>query len=139
MFFGEYSHNLDSKKRMNLPSKLREELGERVVMTKNVDKCISLYPFDRWIAYTQRLETLPETETRMVKRFLFSAAVDTTIDASGRILISPILCDYAGIEKSVKVIGVGDHIEIWDEKRWNEEISSENTSEITDLLIKLGF
>ena len=139
MFLGEYSHNLDTKKRISLPSKLRDELGERVVMTKNVDKCISLYPYDRWVAYTQRLEALPETETRMVKRFLFSAAVDTTVDGSGRILVSPILCEYAGINKSVKVIGVGDHIEIWDEERWNGELTSENTSEITDLLIKLGF
>ena len=139
MFFGEYSHNLDSKNRMSLPSKLRDELGERVVMTKNVDKCISLYPYERWIAYTQRLETLPVTETRMVKRFLFSAAVDTTVDASGRILISPILCAYAGIDKSVKVIGVGDHIEIWNESSWENELSSENTADITNLLIKLGF
>jgi DNA-binding transcriptional regulator/RsmH inhibitor MraZ len=49
------------------------------------------------------------------------------------------LCTYAGIDKSVKVIGVGDHIEIWDESSWNNVLSSENTAEITDLLIKLGF
>lgn len=139
MFCGEYSHNLDSKKRMSLPSRLREELGENVVMTKNVDKCVSLYPVDRWNAFTAKLETLPETETRMVKRFLFSAAFETTVDAQGRILISPGLCEYAGLEKSVKVIGVGDHVEIWDEARWNNESSSENTADITALLIKLGF
>lgn len=139
MFCGEYSHNLDSKKRMSLPSRLREELGENVVMTKNVDKCVSLYPIDRWNAFTAKLETLPETETRMVKRFLFSAAFETSVDGQGRILISPGLCQYAGLEKAVKVIGVGDHVEIWDEARWNEESSSENTADITELLIKLGF
>lgn len=139
MFCGEYSHNLDSKNRISLPSKLREELGDKVVMTKNVDKCISLYPYDRWLAFTAKLDTLPETETRMVKRFLYSAAVESTVDSSGRVLISPILSSYAGIDKSVKVIGVGDHIEIWSENSWAEQISAENTVDITNLLIKLGF
>ncbi len=139
MFFGEYSHNLDSKKRVSLPSKLRDELGDTVVMTKNVDKCISLYSLERWNDFTSKLETLPQTETRMIKRFLFSAAVDVTVDAQGRILISPNLCEYASLSRSVKIIGVGDHVEIWDETKWAEERSAENTADITELLIKLGF
>ena len=139
MFCGEYSHNLDSKKRMILPAKLREELGENVVMTKNVDRCVSLYLAERWNAFTAKLDTLPDIETRQVKRFLYSAAFETTVDGQGRILVAPNLCTYAGLDKSVKVIGVGDHIEIWDEARWTEENSSENTADITSLLIRLGF
>ena len=139
MFCGEYSHNLDSKKRMILPAKLREELGEKVVMTKNVDRCVSLYPAERWNAFTAKLDTLPDIETRQVKRFLYSAAFETTVDGQGRILVAPNLCTYAGLDKSVKVIGVGDHIEICDEARWTEENSSENTADITSLLIRLGF
>ncbi len=139
MFCGEYSHNLDTKKRVSLPSRLREELGETVVMTKNVDKCISLYPMDRWEDFTAKLETLPQTETRMIKRFLFSAAFETNVDGQGRVLISPTLCEYAGLTRAVKIIGVGDHIEIWDEESWISESSSENTADITNLLIKLGF
>lgn len=139
MFCGEYSHNLDSKKRMILPAKLREELGENVVMTKSVDRCVSLYPVERWNAFTAKLDTLPDIETRQVKRFLYAAAFETAVDGQGRILVAPNLCDYAGLNKSVKVIGVGDHIEIWDEERWAEENSSENTADITNLLIKLGF
>lgn len=139
MFCGEYSHNLDSKKRVSLPSRLREELGEKVVMTKNVDKCISLYPIDRWDDFTAKLDTLPQTETRMVKRFLYSAAFETNVDGQGRVLISPTLCEYAGLTRAVKIIGVGDHIEIWDDENWVSESNSENTADITDLLIKLGF
>ena len=139
MFCGEYSHNLDAKKRVSLPSRLREELGETVVMTKNVDKCISLYSMSRWEDFTAKLETLPQTETRMIKRFLFSAAFETNVDGQGRVLISPTLCEYAGLSRAVKIIGVGDHIEIWDEESWANESSSENTADITDLLIKLGF
>ena len=139
MFCGEYSHSLDSKKRMILPAKLRDELGENVVMTKNVDRCVSLYPAERWSAFTAKLDTLPDIETRQVKRFLYAAAFETTVDGQGRILVAPNLCTYAGLDKNVKVIGVGDHIEIWDEARWAEENSSENTADITSLLIRLGF
>ncbi|MBE6621346.1 MAG: division/cell wall cluster transcriptional repressor MraZ [Ruminococcaceae bacterium] len=139
MFCGEYSHNLDSKKRISLPARLRDELGENVVMTKNVDRCISLYPAERWQTFTAKLDSLPDIETRQVKRFLYSAAFETNVDGQGRLLVSPTLCAYAELDRAVKVIGVGDHIEIWDEARWNEENSSENTADITALLIKLGF
>ena len=139
MFCGEYSHNLDAKKRIILPSKLREQLGENVVMTKSVDPCVALYPIERWNTFTARLDSLPDIETRQVKRFLYSAAFETSVDAQGRILIAPNLCDYASLCKSVKVIGVGDHIEIWDEKLWSNENSSENTADMANILIKLGF
>ncbi len=139
MFCGEYSHNLDAKKRISLPAKLRDELGESVVMTKNVDSCVSLYPLSRWQSFTAKLDSLPDIETRQVKRFLYAAAFETTVDGQGRVLIAPNLCDYAGLDKNVKVIGVGDHIELWDENRWAAENSSENTADITELLIKLGF
>lgn len=139
MFYGEYSHNLDSKNRLSLPSKLREALGEKVVMAKTVDKCISLYPSQKWDEYSAKLETLPATESRIIRRFLFSSAVEGSVDGSGRVLVPDTLCKYAEIEKSVKIIGVGDHIELWDENTWADEISSENIPDITNLLIKLGF
>lgn len=139
MFCGEYSHNLDAKKRIILPSKLREQLGDGVVMTKSVDRCVALYPVERWNAFTAKLDSLPDIETRQVKRFLYSAAFETSVDGQGRILIAPNLCDYASLTKSVKVIGVGDHIEIWDDALWAEENSSENTADIANVLIKLGF
>ena len=142
MFCGEYSHNLDAKKRVSLPSRLREELGETVVMTKNVDKCISLYSMSRWEDFTAKLETLPQTETRMIKRFLFSAAFETNVDGQGRVLISPTLCEYASLTRAVKIIGVGDHIEIWDEESWLEVIEKTvpaKTIEINKEAFKKGY
>ncbi|MDD6800905.1 MAG: division/cell wall cluster transcriptional repressor MraZ [Firmicutes bacterium] len=139
MFCGEYSHAVDSKNRIILPSKLREQLGEQVVLTKSVDKCLSLYPSDAWTIFTEKLDTLPATETRKVKRFLYAAAFETQIDGQGRILLPPNLCEYAGISKNVRVAGVGDHVEIWDEALWNAELGDENASEIADTLLKLGF
>lgn len=139
MFFGEYCHNLDNKKRILLPSKLRSELGENVVMTKSVDRCIALYPISSWNSFTSKIDSLPDIETRQVKRFLFSAAFETSVDSQGRVLIAPNLCEYASLGKSAKVVGVGDHIEIWNEEFWEKENNSENTAEIASVLIKLGF
>ncbi len=139
MISGEYSHTLDAKKRMILPAKLREKLGGCVIMTKSVDRCISLYPMQSWQTFTEKLESLPDMETRAAKRFLYSAAFETTIDSHGRIQLASNLCEYARLDKNVKVIGVGDHIEIWDEKAWDAEINSENGDEIANTLIRLGF
>ncbi len=139
MFYGQYSHNLDAKKRMSLPSKFREELGQSVVITRNVDKCLSLYSRERWDEFASKVETLPQTEARIIRRFLFSSADELTVDGQGRVLINDELCKYASLTRAVKIIGVGDHLEIWDGDKWAAETSEENTAELTDLLIKLGF
>jgi len=139
MISGEYSHTLDAKNRVTLPSKLREQLGGAVVMTKSVDKCILLYPIDSWTEYTDRLEKLPETETRRVKRYIYSSAFETSVDVHGRVLIAQNLCDYAELKKNITIIGMGNHVEIWDEDEWKREMNAENADEIASLLIKLGF
>lgn len=139
MFCGEYIHTLDSKNRMTLPSRLRELLGDHVVLTRSVDPCLSLYPFPVWNEYASRLDALPQTETRQIRRFLFSSAQELDVDGQGRLLIPAPLCEYAGLSKHVRIIGVGEHAEIWDEERWLAEQSEENTAALADTLIKLGF
>lgn len=88
MFCGEYSHNLDAKKRIILPSKLREQLGDGVVMTKSVDRCVALYPVERWNAFTAKLDSLPDIETRQDKEISLLRRVETSVDGQGRILIA---------------------------------------------------
>lgn len=139
MFCGEYSHNLDTKNRIMLPAKLRDDLGSKVVLAKSVDRCISLFTEERWTEFTEKLEKLPDIETRKVKRFLFSTAFETEIDSQGRILVPPGLCAYAGLQKSVVVIGVGDHIELWDSESWSSESSGEDAAEVAAILARLGF
>lgn len=138
MFCGEFSHTLDAKKRLVLPAKLREQLGANVVMTKSVDKCISLYTAESWRSYCEKLDLLPLTKTRQVKRFLYASAFETSVDSQSRILISPNLCEYASLDKNVAVIGVGDHVEIWDAQLWANERTSENADDIAATLAELG-
>ena len=138
MLSGEYSHTLDAKNRLILPAKLREELGSDIVLTKSVDSCVSLYTKESWRAFTEKLDVLPDTETRHVKRFLYSAAFETTIDAQGRLLIPPHLCQYAGLTKNVKVIGVGNRVEIWNADTWEQTISSVDLNQVIATMEKLG-
>lgn len=139
MFLGEYSHTLDTKNRITLPSKLRDEMGVVAVLAKSIDKCVSVYSTSAWNSYTEKLDTLPGTETRVLKRFIYSSAFEAEFDSQGRILIPANLCAYAGLEKNVKIIGAGDHVELWSESVWDETQSETDTAAMEAMMIKLGF
>jgi len=139
MISGEYKHNIDTKNRLILPVKLREALGDNVIMTKSVDRCIALYPSDSWAVFTDKINALPEMQSRKIKRYIYSSAVEAEPDSQGRILLPLNLRVFAGIDKNVTVVGVGDHAEIWDDELWNEEVNSGEGDDIAGQLINLGF
>jgi len=139
VFLGEYSHTLDSKNRLTLPSRMREEMGDRAILVKSIDKCVSVYNTSAWSTYTAKLASLPAPEARVLKRFIYSSAYEAELDSQGRILIPASLCQYAGLQKNIKIIGAGDHIELWDETLWEESIRSADTAAMEALMIKLGF
>lgn len=139
MFLGEYSHNLDLKNRITLPSKLRDEMGGCAVLTKSIDKCISVYNTAAWSAYTAKLDALPGTEARALKRFIYSSAFEAEFDSQGRILIPANLCEYAALEKNIKIIGAGDHVELWSEASWQASQQATDTAAMEATMIRLGF
>ena len=139
MFSGEYSHALDAKNRLMLPAKLRTELGDELMLSKNVDKCLSLYPRATGDAFYEKLDAMPSIESRAAKRFLIASAFETPVDNQGRILLPAKLCQYAGMGKEITVIGVGDHVELWDSAAWEAENAAQNGEDIAQLLMKLGF
>ena len=102
MFLGEYSHALDSKKRIYMPAKYREELGETFVITKSVDKCLTVYTMEEWLKLKEKLDALPAAKSRQIKRFIFANADDAHCDAQGRVLISAPLRDYAAMRAEIK-------------------------------------
>ncbi|NLK95853.1 MAG: division/cell wall cluster transcriptional repressor MraZ [Clostridiales bacterium] len=121
MFIGEYQHALDSKNRMIVPSKLREELGSKFVITKGLDGCLYAYPLSEWKILEEKLKTLPLTnkDARAFVRFFFSGASEVEMDKQGRGLIPQNLKEYAGIEKEIVSIGVLSRVEIWSKDKWN--------------------
>ena len=109
---GQYQHSIDTKGRLFIPAKLREELGDTFYVTMGVDGCLSVYSDESWSHFTEKFESLPYTKTRAM-RPLFANAAKCEPDAQGRILIPAKLRDYANLKKDVVVIGVSNRAEIW--------------------------
>lgn len=130
MLIGEYKHVVDSKGRIILPSKFREELGERFILTKGLDNCLFGYSLREWAVLEEKLKKLPLTskEARTFLRFFFAGACECEVDKQGRVLIPQNLREYAGIQKEVFIIGVMTRIEIWSEDNWLKEMTNENLS-----------
>lgn len=126
MFIGEYTHAIDPKNRIVIPSKFREDLGDSFVITKGLDGCLYVYTKGEWSIFENKLKTLPLTNknARAFSRFFFAGASDGDMDKQGRVLIPSNLLKYANIEKDIVSIGVANRIEIWSLDSWkkyNEE------------------
>lgn len=143
MFMGEFQHNIDAKGRLIVPSKFRDQLGEKFVVTRGLDGCLFGYPMTEWAQLEEKLKEMPlaKKDARTFVRFFYSAATECEIDKQGRINIPATLRTHAQIEKSCVIIGVSDRIEIWDEMRWKEFSSEaeENFDEIAETMIDFGF
>lgn len=139
MFMGEYKHNVDTKGRMIVPAKFREELGDTFVVTRGLDKCLFAYPMDEWKVIEEKLKQLPLTkkDARAFTRFFFSGAIECEVDKQGRINIPQTLRNYAVLEKECVVIGVSERVEIWANDKWQDyvEESEESFAELAENLM----
>lgn len=142
MFIGEYTHSIDAKKRLSLPSKVRSELGGRIVVTRGLDQCLFVYPVKTWETLAEKLGSMPigEAGTRSFVRLMLAGAVDTEVDSQGRILIPDYLREYAGLSKDVIIAGLWNRLEVWDESKWKHyKTEAESNSErIAEELGKMG-
>ncbi len=134
MFLGEYSHSLDEKGRVVMPSKFRVGLAGGCVLTKGQERCLYVFPTDRWDEEASQVLKLPRTDRRArnYSRSFFASASDQTLDRSGRCQVPEPLRQYAGLTKDVTVVGVADRIEIWDTETW-ETIATEADDYYADI------
>lgn len=142
MLIGEYKHNLDPKKRLAVPAKLRKDLGERAVLTRGLDNCLFLYPAAEFQKLTERLTQLPtgKSDIRSLVRSLLAGATEVELDGLGRILIPDYLKNHADLKRRVVIAGVYNRLEIWDEERWEsyKKESEKHTDTIAEKLGELG-
>jgi MraZ protein len=122
MFLGEYTHSLDEKGRVVMPSRFRAELATGCVLTKGQERCLYVFPQDRWEEEANAVLRLPRTDRRArnYSRSFFASASDQSLDRAGRCQIPEPLRAYAGLTKDVTVVGVADRIEIWDSATWRD-------------------
>ncbi len=120
MFFGTFTPKLDDKGRLFLPSKFRDGLAAGMVMTRQPDRCLAVWPTDVFLAQVAQTADGPSVtpKNRAFMRMIASGASDESVDNQGRVTIPLPLRQYAGLVKDVAVIGSFDHIEVWDAKAW---------------------
>jgi len=142
MFIGEFRHNLDEKGRLAIPSRCRRRLAEGCVVTRGVDQCLEVYPLDVWQKKAEKLAKLPisQKDARSFVRLTLSGAMQLDLDKQGRITIPDFLRRYAKMNKHATVVGLYDHLELWEEKEWDKFRSDieKKSSDIVENLKDLG-
>lgn len=142
MFIGEYQHTIDTKGRVIIPSKLRDDLGSNFIMTKGLDNCLFVYPLEEWKVLEEKLKTLPLTnrDARAFVRFFFAGATECTLDKQGRVLVPVNLREHANLGKDAVIIGVATRIELWSKEEWDEYNDDDNLSydSIAERMAELG-
>jgi len=122
-WMGEYVHALDEKNRLFIPSRLREGVKRKFIMTRGLESCLYLYAESTFSLMAQKLENIPlrqKGDVRAVKRFFLSGASETVVDPMGRILVPNHMSKSVGLKRKCAILGVGNRIEIWDEGRWGK-------------------
>ncbi|QOR36943.1 division/cell wall cluster transcriptional repressor MraZ [Clostridium sp. 'deep sea'] len=139
MFMGEYQHTIDSKGRVIIPARFREQLGERFVIALWLDKCLMMVSQDEWQRICLNLQQLSSTkkDSRAFTRMLFSSASECECDKQGRVLITSKLRSYAILEKNVSFIGVSNRVEIWSSEIW-QGYSEQAEADFVNSAEKLG-
>jgi MraZ protein len=120
MLLGEHEHALDEKNRLTLPAKLRGAFENGVVVTAGFDGCLQAYPREEWEQLAQRVRTLDSfsADARTMQRRMFGSAAPGELDRQGRLVIPATLLEKASLDREVTVVGVWDHLEIWDRAAW---------------------
>ncbi len=128
MLIGKYTHDLDPKKRLTLPSKWRTDLGKKVVVTNGLDNSLFVFPIKEWEVVAEKLSAsgFGNQDSRSFNRFILGNAFETDVDAAGRIVIPDTLKEFAHLSGKVVLAGMYSRIELWDEDRWTANISKVN-------------
>ncbi|MBF13550.1 MAG: cell division/cell wall cluster transcriptional repressor MraZ [Legionellales bacterium] len=141
-FRGISAVNMDSKGRIAIPVKYRnyllQERGACLVVTIDTnDKCLLLYPLPEWEEIEKQIESLPsfDQQARRIQRLLIGYATEVDMDKNGRILLSPMLRDYADLDKQLVLVGQGKRFELWSKKIWDEttkELHNRSSDEVPE-------
>ncbi len=138
---GEYHHSLDDKKRLIIPSKLREDLGDYVIVTRGLEDCLFIYSQNAWNDIVNKLKTLPFTkkDARSFTRLFLSGATVCEFDKQGRITLKEPHTNYASLIKDCVIVGVNDRIEIWSKANWDNYFSNnkESMADVADHLFEV--
>ena len=139
MFRGATLVNLDSKGRLSVPTRYRDQLNEsasgQMVCTIDINHaCLLLYPLPEWEIIEQKLSRLSSMnpQERRVQRLLLGHASECQMDSAGRLLIAPVLRQHAGLTKEVMLVGQFNKFELWNETAWYQRVKEDIDAEQSD-------
>ena len=140
MLMGEYEHSLDAKGRLIMPAKLRQDIGEKFILTKGLDGCLFAFSTQEWINFEEKLKSLPlsDKNARSFVRFFLAGATECEIDKQGRFLIPANLRESAKLDKDAMIVGVGTRLEIWNKEIWQKCEENISADEIAENMTMLG-
>lgn len=123
MFFGQFEHIIDAKGRLTIPSNFRDMLPDGIFVMQGFDGNLTVYPkehFEHIAANTGKM-SITDSDTRLLRRFLFSKTVKLEFDSAGRILLPSYLREFAHLDSNVVIIGAYDNFEIWSPELWHKQ------------------
>lgn len=140
MFFGEYYNKIDEKGRLRMPPKLKDELGNKCLVTRGGSGCLFVFSAKTIERLEEKLNAIPlsDIEAQKSLRMLFSASFMIEEDNQGRYLIPPKLREFASLGGEAVIIGAGTRIEIWDSEKWDAYNSCDNFDDVLSQLSKFG-
>lgn len=138
MLIGEYQSKLGEKNRVALPSKLRNDLGQQIIVTRGYENCLVIVRPDQFEDLLKHINDreFTQSEVRDTSRFLIGGAVEIDLDAQGRMVLPKSLIDYANLQNDLTFIGLVRWVEIWSTDSWSERLDflKENSSDIAQKL-----
>ncbi len=151
MFRGQYEHTMDAKGRVSLPARFREVLAEmdvegnnadRVILTRNFEKSLELYPLDKWLNFEEKVRSLPQFDPNVqrVLRVFVAGAVECSLDSHGRLLVPQPMRQFGGLEREVVWVGQLEKVQLWSKPRWDAAVDAalEDAAELQQKVAEFG-
>lgn len=143
MLIGQYQSKLTEGNRIAVPKKIREELGDRMIVARWYESCLVLVSFEKWRKFLNRLIGKPGilvSPVRDVDRFILASAFEISVDNQGRFVLPDSLIEYSQIKSEVVFIGLGDRAEIWSQEKWEvlEKVAERKAAKAIEVIAKRG-
>lgn len=138
MFQGASSLSLDSKGRLSVPTRHRNALGTQLTITRHPHGCLMIFPRAQWESFRERVSELPMS-AQWWKRIFLGNAMDVEMDGTGRVLVSPELREAASIERDTMLLGMGNHLELWDKASYEAQEAKAMQGDMPDVFKEFSF
>lgn len=140
MLLGQVNNRLDSKNRLSFPFRFKKELGNKLIVTKNMEGSLLVVSEASWETLLEGTKDKPFIlkESREIQRFLFGNGAEITLDDKGRFILPEHLKEYSGITDEAVFVGVYNRVEIWSKKRWEEYNNTNLNRNIAEVAQKLS-